>query len=753
MDRSSLQADLLSPDLASIRGVPCIAHATDVQRRFALVLAIDLAARQLTLRDPENNATVTIPFTGLRYLVLPGAVPIEDRRRLVTRVAQQRMKPCDKIVVRLIDGQKIDVGPHHGNADAHGLHLFQFGEDGRLSRMFIPASSVGRVESSEGEGNARELLVEAAAQACSNRAELEIFFDHGVAPTAVTVANRGSPARRRLTALLVRDNVVSEQQIEKAATLRAANHGKRIGQVLVEMGAVSEDELHVYLGKLFRMPYARLRHFDFDPKAVSLIKRNLARKLNAVPLLFYRDRLVVAVNDPSGVEAVELLKFASGRMILPVIATERDLAAAIERLYLSLSADHSLELGQLVARSAIADARADAATLPALEAAANEEPLVRLVNNMLSEAVRRRVSDIHVRPADDHLDLIYRIDGTLVPVASLPKEVHLSLVSRIKIMGSMDISERRLPQDGQIHFRSDDGPVDLRISIMPTVAGESVVIRVLNVKSGLKPVGELGFSQRDLSALQTMLDKSYGILLVTGPTGSGKSTTLYSCLGHLVKNNLNIITVEDPVEYRIPGIEQVQVRQEIGYTFANALRQILRHDPDAILVGEIRDQDTAEIAVKSALTGHIVLSTLHTNSAIGAITRLRNMGILSYLLGSTLLGVLAQRLVRTNCPQCMEEERIEPNVRRVMGVGESERFMKGRGCEDCNGTGYKGRTAVYELLRVTPAMAERITQNSESEILYQQALEDGMLPLTQHALQLARGHKTSLAEAYRVRLE
>ena len=288
---------------------------------------------------------------------------------------------------------------------------------------------------------------------------------------------------------------------------------------------------------------------------------------------------------------------------------------------------------------------------------------------------------------------------------------------------------------------------------MPTVVGESVVIRVLNTKAGMKPLDQLGFSPRDLGLMNEMLDKSCGLVLVTGPTGSGKSTTLYSCLKQLITKNVNIITVEDPVEYRIGGIEQVQVKADIGYTFGKALRQILRHDPDAILIGEIRDQETAEIAIKSALTGHIVLSTLHTNNAVGAITRLRDMGILSYLLSSTLLGAQAQRLIRTNCLNCMDEEPADANMRRVMGVGIDELFMRGRGCDDCNGTGYKGRTVVYELLAMTPKLQEKITAGATAEVMQAQALDDGMVPLTKHALELARSYKTSLSEAYRVRLD
>ncbi len=316
----------------------------------------------------------------------------------------------------------------------------------------------------------------------------------------------------------------------------------------------------------------------------------------------------------------------------------------------------------------------------------------------------------------------------------------------------MNIAERRVPQDGRARVVEGGNVVDLRISIIPTVEGESVVIRLLNTEVGLKTISELGFSERDLPVFSDLIHKSYGIILVTGPTGSGKSTTLYAALEEVRKQNVNIITVEDPVEYHIPGIEQIQVNSAIGFTFARALRNILRHDPDVIMIGEIRDEETARIAVQSALTGHLVLSTLHTNDASGAVTRLMDMGIESYLLSSSLLGVLAQRLMRRNCIECAREEDVEPGIRISLGVPKDEVFYKGAGCERCNGTGYSGRLAVYELLLVTSGLRRLIKEGVASEQIQREAAKEGMVPLTANALSQARIGVTSLEEVYRVRL-
>jgi type IV pilus assembly protein PilB len=492
----------------------------------------------------------------------------------------------------------------------------------------------------------------------------------------------------------------------------------------------------------------KLHDFDIDPVCVNYLPQEVARKTHAIPLLLVKNRLVVAVNDPTDSEAISMLRFASGHNIELVIATDGDVEWAIRKYYGTLEDEEILRK--------IDEEKEDDEVEIALgeyERIGQEKPIVRLVHNLIVDAIHRKASDIHIRPEKDHADLIYRIDGTLIKIRKFSKSLLPALVSRIKILGRMDIAERRLPQDGRSQYLTDDAAVELRISIMPTVDGESVVIRILNIEVGLKTIQELGFGEKDQTDLLDMLHKSFGMFLVTGPTGSGKSTTLYAALQEIQKQNVNIITVEDPVEYHMGNVEQIQINPVIGYDFARALRNILRHDPDVIMVGEIRDEETAKIAVESALTGHLLLSTLHTNDAPSTIARLLEMEVEPYLLNTCLLGVLAQRLVRRNCQHCLKEEPVDQNIRKVLGVDRDEVFYHGEGCDECNKTGYSGRLGVYELLVVTDGIRKNIRKGVTADEIRNVAIQEGMIPLTQNSLEIARQRLISLSEVYRVRLE
>jgi type IV pilus assembly protein PilB len=392
-------------------------------------------------------------------------------------------------------------------------------------------------------------------------------------------------------------------------------------------------------------------------------------------------------------------------------------------------------------------------SLHRIQQLAEDKPTVRFVDSLLEDAIGRHASDIHLRPGEREVVVLFRIDGVLMEIRRIKPGNLAAIVSRIKIIGGMNIAERRLPQDGRHLVRLGDRTIDLRLSIMPTVYGESVVIRILDTRQSLKTLDQIGFSSEDAGRFRNLTSHNQGILLVTGPTGSGKSTTLYAALNGIKATGVNIITVEDPVEYQIDGIRQIQVKPQIGYTFARALRHILRHDPDVIMVGEIRDQETAIMATESALTGHLVLSTLHTNSAATTVTRLLEIGVAPYLLNASLLGVLAQRLVRRNCPECLEEEQVPDYVRTALGLEAQERFYVGRGCSHCHGKGFAGRVAAYELLEVTPALRALIQPAVAAQAIEAQAIADGMRPLTQSALALARDKRIALAEVYRVRLE
>ncbi|MGA9333049.1 MAG: GspE/PulE family protein [Rudaea sp.] len=500
----------------------------------------------------------------------------------------------------------------------------------------------------------------------------------------------------------------------------------------------------------FGLPLVTLASINLDPAAVALVPPAIARRFRFVPLLLHADVLGVAVEDPADAEIVPTLNFLIDQRVALLVADPVQVRAAIAEAY-----DHVEDA--VIARQLGLSGdtlREGENSEQQTRRLALEQPIVRLVGEMFADAAHRRASDIHLRPASDGTDLLYRIDNELVPVRRFTHGLQPALVSRIKVLGSMNIAEHRIPQDGRATYETDDGHViDLRISILPTIHGESVVIRLLDANDELRSIHQLGFSAADETRFVDLMGRSHGMLLVTGPTGSGKSTTLYAALLEARKRRVNIVTVEDPVEYHIDGVQQMQVNRAAGFTFARALRNILRHDPDVIMVGEIRDRETAQIAVESALTGHLLLSTLHTNTAASTITRLLDLGVESFLLRSTLLGVLAQRLTRRNCQYCLEVENVPAHWREALKVGADEVFHHGVGCRHCEGLGVHGRIAVYELMTVTPAIRALIKPNCDGDAILECALREGMVPITHNALELARAGVISLSEAFRLRVD
>ena len=555
---------------------------------------------------------------------------------------------------------------------------------------------------------------------------------------------------KRIGELLMSFGLVNQDQLDQALSYQSHHPDQPLGKILINMHLVDEEIFYKALALKLGLAYAHLSDFDIDLTALEYLTYEQALKHRLLPLMNHQGRLIIATSNPTDYDLARIAEFITGQHIDFVVASPNDLADSIDKHYGKQQEAEDISQLESSHTSSYLDAE-DNNTLE-IERLSKERPIVRLVQHMLTEAVRKKASDIHVRPGEKEVELIYRIDGTLIPIKTFDRHILPAVVSRIKILANMDISERRVAQDGRAKITLNSKAVDLRISVMPTINGESVVIRLLDTTGGMAKLDDLGFEEKDRVQLNDILNKSYGILLVTGPTGSGKSTTLYSALNKIREKNVNIITVENPVEYHISGIEQMQVNEKVGYTFARILRNILRHDPDVIMVGEIRDQETAKIAIESALTGHFVLSTLHTNSAATTVSRLLEMGIEPYLITDTLLGVLAQRLVRKNCPHCLSKEAIDPHIYEVLEISTEEKFYRGQGCEDCNQTGYKGRHAVYELLTSTPKMHTLINQQANAEKIHHQALEDGMTPLTENALNLARRKITSLAEVYRVRL-
>ncbi len=568
-------------------------------------------------------------------------------------------------------------------------------------------------------------------------------------PEELSQALKGNPSFRpqQIGKILVDEGLVTEKQLNEALEIQAGDPKLRLGEILQNQGMATHETIISTLAEKLGLPFVKLKDFEVDPICLNRLPVDVARRHQVLPLMVHDRRLVVAMEDPTDQETIHLLRFLAGTSLEIVVATKGELQAAINRHY-----------GDTEQESAIGDLGLEQQVDPdederrAMEQLGSERPIVRLVTNIIREGIKRRASDIHIQPQDGRVDLIYRIDGSLVYIRKLAKALLPAVVSRIKIIGRMNIAERRLPQDGRTRVVEGDAVCDLRMSVIPTSQGESVVVRILNQNQGLLSIDELGFNKRDQEIFESLISKSNGLLLVTGPTGSGKSTTLYAGIGEVRKKNVHIITTENPVEYEMDGVQQIAVNTVPGYTFARALRNILRHDPDVIMVGEIRDTETANIAVESSLTGHLVLSTLHTNSAAATITRLVEMGVEPYLLSSTLIGVLAQRLIRRNCRHCMIEEKVDAKTRKVLGVGPREKFYKGKGCDHCNGTGYYGRMVTYELMQISSDMRRLIAANSPSGQYLDQAIADGMIPLTEQAIGLARKKHTSLAEVYRVRL-
>lgn len=519
---------------------------------------------------------------------------------------------------------------------------------------------------------------------------------------------------------------------------------------LVEAASLRKDdpELSALVVRAARLglPLLECDVLDIDAELRETLAAPVMRRLCVLPLAATDSLMAVAMSDA---ESTATLEFMVARRVVPILARSNLIRQSISSQF-DRSEDedliHRLGLGQVSGQSAEAMQRE-------AERLSSEQPVVKLVSSLIEEAIRRRASDVHIRPGPETFEVLYRVDGDLLTVRRYLRALLPAIVSRIKVFGGMNLAEHRVPQDGRASARVEGMDVDLRFSVIPSIHGEAVVIRILNAAFGLRSVSEIGFAPRDEQLFRDVLTTSQGLLLVTGPTGSGKSTTLYAALLECRKQNVNIITVEDPVESKIEDVLQVQINRTAGLTFARTLRNILRHDPDVVMVGEIRDQETAEIAVECALTGHLVLSTLHTNNAAATVTRMLDLGVLPFLLQSTLLGILAQRLRRRNCLHCRVPEPVDQHVRAVLGVGVDEVFQVGQGCARCDGRGVKGRIGIYELLNVTPAVRRLIVPGADAIAIHELAQAEGMTSITRNAVAMARAGVISLQEAFLARVD
>ena len=557
----------------------------------------------------------------------------------------------------------------------------------------------------------------------------------------------------RIGELLVRENVLSKEQLRKACEQSSSN-GSRLGAEITELGFMKEAELTDFVAKQYGVPSINLDDFDVDSEVISLVPEDVAMKHTVVPVNRAGSTLILATADPSNIFALDDIKFLTGYNIQPVVASEEGIRRALEKYFDSSS---SLEEAMADFDDSDIDVVVDEDDFNAAEAAgeAEDAPVVKLVNLILTEAIKRDTSDIHVEPYEHSFRVRYRIDGVLYEIMKPPMKLKNAIISRMKIMAELDIAERRLPQDGRIKLKLGRGrEMDFRVSVLPTLFGEKVVMRLLDKSNLQLDMTKLGFEEPQLETFQDCIHRPYGMVLVTGPTGSGKTTTLYSALSELNKTSENISTAEDPVEFNLGGINQCQMHEDIGLNFATALRSFLRQDPDIIMVGEIRDFETAEIAVKAALTGHMVLSTLHTNDAPSTVNRLLNMGVEPFLVTSSLNCIVAQRLARKICVECKEEVEIEEEELVKIGLTEEELkdpvIYHGKGCRRCSDTGYKGRIAVYEVMPMTDEIKEAVLQGYSAMELKKEAIKGGMQTLRRSAIHKLLEGTTTISEVVRV---
>jgi len=556
-----------------------------------------------------------------------------------------------------------------------------------------------------------------------------------------------SPARRRrqLGELLLDEHLVTPDQLNRALEIHRAT-GERLGRVLLDMGVVDQEHIARVLSQQIGIEFLHLTGQSLREDVLQLLPATLASRLQAVPVAKENGILTVAMVDPLDVVAIDDIRRHTGMDVKVAVITTRDFQYALNQ-YPVL--DVAEELVRDLPRPQVLD---EEISLERLRRMADEQPVVRLVNRLTEEAVRKRASDIHIEPQERHIRLRYRVDGVLLTRGTLPEYVQAQVVSRIKIMANMDIAERRLPQDGSFQTRVDGRAIDVRVSTIPSFYGEKAVLRLLDKSAPIYDLDKLGLSAQNYEVLRRIIQRPQGIFLLTGPTGSGKTTTLYAILNQLNNEKVNVLTVEDPVEYQIAGITQMQVNVRAGVTFASSLRHFLRQDPDIIMVGEVRDQETARIAIQAALTGHLVLSTLHTNDAPGAITRLLDMGIEPYLVASALEGVAAQRLVRVLCPKCREADAAgaEELRARFGTAAPAGTYYLGRGCEFCNYTGYRGRVAIFEIAEMDDELRHLVINRVPHHTLKEAAVAAGMTTLLEDGLKKAAAGVTSLAEVWRV---
>ncbi len=554
--------------------------------------------------------------------------------------------------------------------------------------------------------------------------------------------------RKRLGDLLLEVEMITPNQLESAIEVQKKT-GEKLGSILTKLGYVTEDDIIQVLEFQLGIPHVKLEKYNIDKSAYLAIPESIAKRYGLIPIKKENGTLTVAMSDPLNVFAIDDLNIYSGMVIQPVIASFDDISKAIDKYY---SAQKAMKAVEEFKKEQVSTIKINSDTS---EEQNNEEinnaPAVKVINSIIEQAVRNRASDIHIEPFEEYIKIRFRTDGQLCEIMRPEIDIMPAISARIKIIGGMNIAEKRLPQDGRISIEVDGKEYDLRVSILPTIFGEKIVIRIADKKAFVLSRSQLGFNEYEEQQFHKMLLNPHGIILVTGPTGSGKTTTLYSAISEINSPDINIITVEDPVECVIEGVNHVQVNTKTGMTFAAGLRSILRQDPDVIMIGEIRDRETAEIAVRAAITGHLVLSTLHTNDAPSSVLRLIDMGIEPYMVSSSIVGVIAQRLYKKICSNCKMEYLANDDEKRILGITDKEPVLyKGRGCPMCNQTGYRGRHGVYELISITKKHKEMINNKCSEEELRNYSIQNGMVSLRDNLVKKVLAGDTTIDELVRI---
>lgn len=546
-------------------------------------------------------------------------------------------------------------------------------------------------------------------------------------------------SRRRLGDLLVESNLITDEQLQH--TLANKSSEVKLGDALLQEGFITEQQLIEVLEFQLGIPHINIYQYPIEEDIIKIVPGEIAKRYQVMPIRTEGNQLFIAMSDPMDYFAIEELRMATGYQIVPAISTKDALHRTITKYY---DLQQSLE--------DVMDDLTPEETIEESGIADEDSPVVKLVNQIIENAVAQRASDIHFDPQETELTIRYRIDGVLRTERAIPKHMQSVIIARLKIMANLNITESRVPQDGRIKLTINFKPIDIRISTLPSIYGEKIVMRILDLSNALDHLDKVGFSSNNLTVFERLIGEPNGIILITGPTGSGKSSTLYAALNELNEEEVNIITIEDPVEYQLQGVNQVQVNERVGMTFASGLRSILRQDPDIVMIGEIRDYETAQIAIRASLTGHLVLSTLHTNSAVAALTRLIDMGVESFLISSSLNGVVGQRLVRKICRDCVET--VEPSIREkeIFKNAEIEidQIKRGRGCPSCNMTGYRGRMAIHEVLPIDQTLRELIMESASANKIHNYVKENGQLFLLDDGLLKVKEGLTTTEEVLRV---